>query len=114
MPEFITDWSSFRYCPKCGSGDMRFHGKKLFCRACSFTYYINPALAVGALIVDDQDRLLVVTRGNAPAQGDIPATRRSRSNFPPTVSSVPPIASARCQRPVGLDALAVLQDHRRS
>lgn len=74
MPEFITDWRSFRYCPKCGSGDMRFQGKKLFCRACSFTYYINPALAVGALIVDEQDRLLVVTRGNEPARGtwDIP------------------------------------------
>ena len=43
-----------RYCPKCGSGDLRFHGKKLFCRACSFSYYINPALAVGALIEDDQ------------------------------------------------------------
>jgi ADP-ribose pyrophosphatase YjhB (NUDIX family) len=74
MPEFITDFRSFRYCPKCGSGDMRFHGKKLFCRACSFTYYINPALAVGALILDAQDRLLVVTRGNEPAKGswDIP------------------------------------------
>jgi len=74
MPEFITDWTSFRYCPKCGSGDMRFHGKKLFCRACSFSFYINPALAVGALIEDDQRRLLVVTRGNDPAKGtwDIP------------------------------------------
>lgn len=74
MLDFTTDWSSFRYCPKCGSGDMRFHGKKLHCRACGFTFYINPALAIAALIVDDQDRLLVVTRAHEPAKGtwDLP------------------------------------------
>ena len=70
MPLFLTDWTSFRYCPKCGSGDMQFHGKKLFCRACSFTYYVNPALAVCALIENAAGHLLVVTRGQEPNKGD--------------------------------------------
>lgn len=74
MPSFMTDWSSFRYCPKCGSGDMRFQGKRLYCNACSFTFYINPGVAVGALIVDEEKGLLVAIRGQDPGKGtwDIP------------------------------------------
>ena len=71
MIAFITDWTSFRYCPKCGSGDMQFNGKKLFCRACGFTYFFNTATAVCALIQDTQGRLLVVTRAQNPGQGTL-------------------------------------------
>ncbi|MFC1762713.1 NUDIX domain-containing protein [Planctomycetota bacterium] len=74
MPTAATDWSQFRYCPKCGSGAITCRGKKLTCQACSLVFYINPTLSVVAVITDTQGRILVATRGQDPAKGawDLP------------------------------------------
>lgn len=67
--------ASFRYCPRCGSGNFGFEGEKLLkCRDCSFEFYLNAAAAVAGLILDQEGRLLVTVRDKEPAKGmcDLP------------------------------------------
>ena len=48
--------------------------KMIRCKQCGFELYLNTAAAVGALIADEQGRLLVTVRANEPAKGtwDLP------------------------------------------
>lgn len=65
----------FRYCPKCAAAAMRFIGTKLLrCEACGFELYMNPAAAVGGVIVDPRGRMVVLVRGKEPGKGlwDLP------------------------------------------
>ena len=64
-----------RYCPKCGAAALRAVGSKLVhCESCGFELYINTAAAVAALILDEQERLLITVRGKEPMKGtwDLP------------------------------------------
>jgi ADP-ribose pyrophosphatase YjhB (NUDIX family) len=59
----------FRYCPSCGSQEVRFEQEKAFrCASCGFLYFHNVATAAGALIEAD-DRLVFIVRAMAPAAG---------------------------------------------
>ncbi len=66
---------SFRYCPRCG-GDKLYaaSAKKFECPDCGFEFFLNTAAAVGALITDEEGRLLVTVRKGEPAKGtwDLP------------------------------------------
>ncbi len=65
----------FRYCPKCAAAAMRVVSAKLLrCEACGFELYMNPAAAVGAVIVDERERMVVLVRGKEPGKGlwDLP------------------------------------------
>lgn len=60
----------FKYCPKCGSE--RFvqnteNSKK--CESCGFEFFKNPAIGCGAVVFDDQDRLLCIRRLKDPGAG---------------------------------------------
>lgn len=60
----------FRYCPLCGSSEFVVNGPtSRHCRTCGFTYYTNPKGATVAVIVNDQDEMLVARRGKEPALG---------------------------------------------
>ena len=60
--------SQFQYCPKCGE----IHNEKSKqCPDCGFVYYFNPSSATVALIVNEQDELLVCRRGKEPAKGTL-------------------------------------------
>ncbi len=64
-----------RYCPKCGAAALRCVGAKLLrCESCGFELYMNPAAAVGGVIVDGRGRMVVLVRGNEPGKGqwDLP------------------------------------------
>lgn len=62
----------FRYCPRCGSGEFVTNNEKSKrCRDCGFVYYINPSAATVAVIVNEQDELLVVRRAKEPARGTL-------------------------------------------
>ena len=62
----------FRFCPVCGSPDFQVHNEKSkVCRACGFTYYMNPSAATVAVIINDNDELLVVRRAKEPAKGTL-------------------------------------------
>jgi ADP-ribose pyrophosphatase YjhB (NUDIX family) len=60
----------FRYCPACGSPDIRFEGGKVFRCSCGFVYYHNTAAATGCVINVDGEILLLV-RGKEPAKGKL-------------------------------------------
>lgn len=65
---------AFRFCPVCGGsleskqlkdGDP----SRLVCQACRFVYYLDPKLAVGTVIVDAQNRIVLVKRAIEPGYG---------------------------------------------
>lgn len=63
---------AFKYCPVCGSAHFEVHNfKSKKCRDCGFTYYANPCSATAALIVNDNDEMLVVRRAKEPAKGTL-------------------------------------------
>jgi ADP-ribose pyrophosphatase YjhB (NUDIX family) len=64
----------FRFCPVCGgtlesrllkTGDL----ERLVCRTCGFVFYLDPKLAVGTVISDDRDRIVLVRRAIEPGYG---------------------------------------------
>lgn len=66
--------SDFRFCPVCGSslesrslrdGDPA----RLVCTACEFVFYLDPKLAVGTIITDEQNRVVLVKRAIDPGYG---------------------------------------------
>lgn len=62
----------FGYCPRCGSnqfGINDFKSKK--CGCCGFVLYFNAIAATVAVIVNEQNELLVATRAKEPAKGTL-------------------------------------------
>jgi ADP-ribose pyrophosphatase YjhB (NUDIX family) len=60
----------FRHCPRCGFAPLEVVERcARACSACGYRHYLNPVLAVGALIPDAQGRLLLIRRARPPAQG---------------------------------------------
>jgi 8-oxo-dGTP diphosphatase len=66
--------SDFRFCPVCGGalesrslrdGDPA----RLVCTACGFVFYLDPKLAVGTIITDEQNRVVLVKRAIEPGYG---------------------------------------------
>lgn len=62
----------FKFCPDCGRPAFAPEGEKTFvCTGCGFKLFINCAAAAMALILDDQNRLLVTRRRRDPAKGSL-------------------------------------------
>ncbi len=62
----------FRFCPACGIQRLEPDGIKSFrCRQCGFNFFINCAAAAMAIILDDQDRILVTLRARDPGKGTL-------------------------------------------
>ena len=64
----------FRFCPVCGGplesrllkeGDPA----RLVCVSCGFVFYLDPKLAVGTVITDEQGRIVLVRRAIEPGYG---------------------------------------------
>lgn len=67
--------TQFRFCPKCGSDHfVENNTKSKKCERCGFVYYFNSCAATVALIINNDNELLVATRANEPAKGtfDLP------------------------------------------
>lgn len=65
----------FNFCPACGSKHFEVNdGKSKKCRNCRFEYYLNPSAANVALILNEKNELLVLTRKENPGKGmlDLP------------------------------------------
>lgn len=59
----------FGYCPRCGSRHFGVNDpKSKICADCGFVLYHNSAAAVAAIVVDENDRLLVTRRAFEPAR----------------------------------------------
>ena len=62
----------FSHCPKCGAkAFVEDSEKSKRCEACGFVYFMNPSAAAVAVIMDEQNRLLVVRRSKEPAKGTL-------------------------------------------
>ncbi len=63
---------TMRFCPKCGSSEFKVAGERsLKCPKCGFHYYINSSAAVAALVVSNDGKLLLTTRGIDPNYGKL-------------------------------------------
>lgn len=62
----------FRYCPLCGAEGFQEHGANARrCPGCGFTYYANPKASTAAIIINEQDEILVARRAEEPARGTL-------------------------------------------
>jgi mutator protein MutT len=62
----------FKFCPKCGSGhfvENNFKSKR--CENCGFVYYFNSSSSTIAIIINENDELLVATRAHEPVKGTL-------------------------------------------
>jgi 8-oxo-dGTP diphosphatase len=68
------DSPAYRYCPVCG-GQLESRvlkttePKRLVCDTCGFVFYLDPKLAVGTIITDDEGRIVLVRRAIEPGYG---------------------------------------------
>jgi 8-oxo-dGTP diphosphatase len=65
---------AFRYCPRCGHGLEKRSLKanepdRLVCARCGFVFYIDPKIAVGTVIRDDDGQIVLVRRAIEPGYG---------------------------------------------
>lgn len=65
---------AYRFCPRCGHTLERRRLKagepeRLVCAGCGFVFYIDPKIAVGAIIRTEHDRLVMVRRAIEPGYG---------------------------------------------
>ena len=65
---------TFRYCPVCGGAlEARLlkptDPKRLVCTDCGFVFYLDPKLAVGTIIFDERDHIVLVRRAIEPGYG---------------------------------------------
>jgi 8-oxo-dGTP diphosphatase len=66
--------AAFRFCPVCGGGltsKLLKAGEpeRLVCGSCEFVFYLDPKLAVGTIIRDDRNRVVLVKRAIEPGYG---------------------------------------------
>ena len=65
---------AYRYCPMCGGAlEARLlkatEPRRLVCTVCGFVFYVDPKLAVGTIITDDEHRVVLVRRAIDPGYG---------------------------------------------
>jgi ADP-ribose pyrophosphatase YjhB (NUDIX family) len=65
---------AFRFCPVCGGAlESRLlragEPERLVCTRCDFVFYLDPKVAVGTIICDEGDRILLVRRAIEPGYG---------------------------------------------
>jgi ADP-ribose pyrophosphatase YjhB (NUDIX family) len=62
----------FRHCPKCGAPGGEGGPRQPFhCRVCGFHYYLNPAVAVAAILLGPDRRALFLRRAKDPGKGKL-------------------------------------------
>ncbi len=60
---------AFKYCPRCAAPNSDIGSIPLKCDQCNFTLYFGPVAAVGGLVINDKNELLLVRRARNPGLG---------------------------------------------
>ena len=68
------DSSAYRFCPRCGGALERrvlktTEPERPVCTECGFVFYIDPKIAVGTIVRNADDRLVLVRRAIEPGYG---------------------------------------------
>ena len=68
------DTHAYRFCPRCGGALERRRLKasepeRPVCTQCGFVFYLDPKIAVGTIVKDADDRLVLVRRAIEPGYG---------------------------------------------
>ena len=68
------DERPYSFCPMCGGGlepraIKQNEPERLVCVRCGFVFYLDPKVAVGTIIRDDSDRIVLVKRAIEPGYG---------------------------------------------
>lgn len=64
--------SPFKFCNNCGNNDWITQSNREFvCAACGFRHFITPIPAAVAIILDSQDRILIIRRAHEPGLGKL-------------------------------------------
>lgn len=61
----------FHFCPRCGHPSEEVGKSPFLCSKCSFRIFFGPTVAVGAIVVDDEDRVLFIQRARDPGKGKL-------------------------------------------
>ena len=65
-------FSTFKYCPKCGSEEFKVNNNESKkCNSCGFVYYFNSSAAIVAVIENSNNEVLVARRAKDPAKGTL-------------------------------------------
>lgn len=59
----------YRYCPRCGAENPDLGSIPFRCARCRYAEFFGPVAAVGALIINEADQLLLVRRARQPGKG---------------------------------------------
>lgn len=69
MSETLPFAEVFRFCPRCGASPLARTGHHVRCPACGHEHYVNPAVAVGGIVVNGRGEGLFLRRARDPARG---------------------------------------------
>ncbi len=71
-PNPFHPFNVIKFCPRCGAPGFEPKDSKSFCcKTCNFVYYINPAPAVIAIIVNQHKQILFARRKHDPGIGSL-------------------------------------------
>lgn len=64
--------SPYKFCTNCGSNEwINQSDREFVCSSCGYRHFITPIPAACALVLDSQDRLLVIRRAHQPGYGKL-------------------------------------------
>ena len=61
----------FDFCPRCGTKRAGGPANPFLCASCGHTQYFNPAVAVAAILIDPDNRVLLLRRAKDPGKGKL-------------------------------------------
>jgi ADP-ribose pyrophosphatase YjhB (NUDIX family) len=65
-----TSAAALKFCPHCGAEPFSPKGvNHLVCAACSFEWFLNPAVAAACFVFDDRNQVLLIRRQKNPGKG---------------------------------------------
>lgn len=70
--ESVEIADAYQFCPRCGTARTEFIPARPFhCSHCGFTSFFGPVTAVGGILIDESDRVLLIERAREPGKGKL-------------------------------------------
>ena len=60
---------AFRYCPRCATETEEIGNVPFRCHQCGFSFFFGPVAAVGGILRDSEERILLIRRARDPGAG---------------------------------------------